>query len=65
MIMYNYLVGPPMDRYHNDVIPYVFDSYFFRKNTTHEYETRQRIKDHKAKLGKHSFSIQGLSCGLK
>ena len=34
--IYNYLVGQFMFRYHINISPDVFDSYFIRNNTTHE-----------------------------
>ena len=62
--IYNYLVGQFMFRYHNNLLPDVFDSYFIRNNTTHEYETRRRnsfrIPDYKTNLGKRSIRYTGV-----
>ena len=62
--IYNYLVGQFIFRYHNNLLPDVFDSYFIRNNTTHEYETRHRnlfrIPDYKTNLGKRSIRYTGV-----
>ena len=53
--IYNYLVGQFMYRYHNNLLPDLFDSYFTNNRTTHYYETTQRnffrIPEYKTNLG--------------
>ena len=67
--IYNCLVGQFMFRYHNNLLPDVFDSYFIRNNTTHTYETRQcnvfRIPDYKANLGKCSIRYTGVQLWIE
>ena len=62
--IYNYLVGKFMYRHHNNLLPDVFDSYFTKNRTTHDYETRQRnffrIPEYKTNLGKRSVRYTGV-----
>ena len=67
--IYNYLVGQFMFRYHNNLLPDVFDSYFITNNTTHEYATRHRnlfhIPDYKTNLGKRNIRYTGVKLWME
>ena len=62
--VYNYLVDQFLNRYQNDLLLDVFNSYFISNSTTHDYGTREqnflRVPEYKIYLGTRSIRYRGI-----